>query len=191
VDRGGKLVRYVIDYYHDESGVERDSTPKHMSDPSAMKSIVVEVRPAVDSVEAAIDRAVFMPLAQYKGTTNYRAPSLFASKAMQTAEQLQVKNIGEQWKNIEKQCSSCKDSLSSAQTDEQRGAASVALQACVARVVCPDEAADFQRCTKAIDASTDLDQPEGAQLNRVALAYSSMVKCLELFEADSKGTMAK
>lgn len=188
VDRGGKLVRYVIDYYHDESGVNEDATPKYMNDPSAMKSIVVEVRPALDSVEAVIDRAVLMPLAQYNGTTQYRAPNMFASPAMKTAEQLKLMKVNDQWKNIEKQCASCKNTLMSAADASAQGSASIALQVCVARVVCPNEAANFQECTAAID-TTNTIQPDSAQLDRVALAYSSMVKCLELFEAESKDIM--
>ena len=64
VDRGGVEVRYVIDYYHDESGVDKDELPAHMHDFKAMKSIVVDVRPAVDSIGAVIDRIFRMPLAQ-------------------------------------------------------------------------------------------------------------------------------
>ncbi len=64
VDRGGEEVRYVIDYYHDESGVEKDQLPAHMHDFRAMKSIIVDVRPAVDSVQAVIDRVFRMPMAQ-------------------------------------------------------------------------------------------------------------------------------
>ena len=64
VDRGGEEIRYVIDYYHDESGVDKDALPAHMHDFNAMKSIVVDVRPAVDSVQAVVDRVFRMPLAQ-------------------------------------------------------------------------------------------------------------------------------
>jgi hypothetical protein len=35
-------VRYVIDYYHDESAVQADKTPQHMLDPS-MRSIQVDI----------------------------------------------------------------------------------------------------------------------------------------------------
>jgi cytochrome c heme-lyase len=41
IDRGGKEVRYIIDYYHDESAVQKDKTPQHMTDPKAMQSIKV------------------------------------------------------------------------------------------------------------------------------------------------------
>lgn len=64
VDRGGEEVRYVIDYYHDESGVSKDVLPKHKHDFDSMRSIVVDVRPALDSVGSIFDVVFRMPLAR-------------------------------------------------------------------------------------------------------------------------------
>ena len=44
----GKEVRYIIDYYHDESGIIADRRPG-LTDVDAMKSIKVEVRPVSSS----------------------------------------------------------------------------------------------------------------------------------------------
>lgn len=67
VSRCGKEVRYVIDYYHDESKSPFDELPKHKKDKEAIKSIAVQVRPALDSVGAAVDRAVRMPAHRHFG----------------------------------------------------------------------------------------------------------------------------
>ena len=50
----GDQVRYVIDYYHDEE-VQGDKTPA-LEDPSSIKSITVDARPAVDSLGATWNR---------------------------------------------------------------------------------------------------------------------------------------
>jgi len=63
VSRGdGKEVRYVIDYYHDDEGVDADSRPG-LHDTESIRSIRIDVRPALDSVEAILDRVVRMPFA--------------------------------------------------------------------------------------------------------------------------------
>jgi cytochrome c heme-lyase len=66
VDRAGEEVRYVIDYYHDESAVTKDQMPKHMHDFGSMQSIVVDVRPALDSVKSVFDIVFKMPLARVR-----------------------------------------------------------------------------------------------------------------------------
>jgi len=43
VDRGGKEVRYVIDYYHDDELAKHNRVPQ-LHDPDAVKSISVDVR---------------------------------------------------------------------------------------------------------------------------------------------------
>ena len=63
VSRGGEEVRYIIDYYHDESNTNNDVHPKNMHDATSIQSIKIEVRPALDSVSAIVHRAVKMPWA--------------------------------------------------------------------------------------------------------------------------------
>jgi hypothetical protein len=61
VDRAGRQVRYIIDYYHDPAGVDTDGRPT-LHDSKAIQSIKIDVRPALDSFEAFADRAFRMPL---------------------------------------------------------------------------------------------------------------------------------
>jgi len=53
---------YVIDYYHDDRGVDADGPPS-LHDTQSVRSIVIDVRPALDNPQALFNRAVKMPLA--------------------------------------------------------------------------------------------------------------------------------
>lgn len=55
VDRCGKQVRYVIDYYHDERKSSLDELPG-LFDNNSVRSIHVDVRPALDSFDAFVLR---------------------------------------------------------------------------------------------------------------------------------------
>ena len=67
VRKDGTEVRYVIDYYYDETKASdrEDSGLPAMDDYNAVKSILVDVRPALDNPEAAFSRAVTMPMARH------------------------------------------------------------------------------------------------------------------------------
>jgi len=54
----GTNVRYIIDYYYDEERSKLDKVPDLHSE-DKVKSIDLVVRPAIDSVESAIDRVKF------------------------------------------------------------------------------------------------------------------------------------
>lgn len=58
VDRGGAETRYVIDYYSDESRTGEDATPASLHDAKALASILIDVRPALDSPAALYQRCV-------------------------------------------------------------------------------------------------------------------------------------
>lgn len=179
VDRGGREVRYVIDYYHDESAVGRDQRPKHLQDMSAMQSIHVDVRPALDSVGAVIDRVFRMPLRQATGTTTYSPPPFFPPKRMLEAEQSKIDRIAANWRDIQLNCEQAKVRLVDCDSEEDCQAASVALHRCTAGIVCPSVAAVFDACVQA--------QP--GDLAKTGAAYSDVVKCLELFEIESRKAM--
>eukprot|EP00958_Prasinococcus_capsulatus_P024457 scaffold3826_cov407-Prasinococcus_capsulatus_cf.AAC.2 len=56
LNRCGREVRYVIDYYHDETVSSHDRMPTSLADAHSVQSISFVVRPALDSVEALVDR---------------------------------------------------------------------------------------------------------------------------------------
>jgi Cytochrome c/c1 heme lyase len=176
VDRGGEEVRYVIDYYHDESAVELDKKPQHLKDLSSMKSIKVDVRPAIDSVGALMDRMLLMPVELFKGTTAYSPPPFFPTINMKSAEDIKEARVKKHWDDIQISCVDLKEKLSKCSTEEECGAASVALQRCVASVVCPDVAKDFDNC---VQAKVRNDQD-------IEAAFGKMIQCIQLFELDSR-----
>jgi cytochrome c heme-lyase len=176
VDRGGEEVRYVIDYYHDEAGAPQDKTPQTMRDFHAIKSIKTDVRPALDSVGSVVDRVFKMPFYQLSGKTEYRDLPFFPEKKTVAAEVMQIEKIKQTWQTIRNECEQEKDKLMTCQSEKDCENASISLQRCTAGVVCPKIAADFDRSIQA--------QPFDAE--KTDRVYTSMVKCLELFEIDSK-----
>ena len=181
VDRGGKEVRYVIDYYHDEASTESDQRPRDLTDVTSMQSIKVDVRPAMDGAEAVLDRLMRMPYQMYTGGTLYNPPPFFPPTPMQQAEAAKGARVARNWAEIQDRCRNNKDRVAKCGSDAECGAATVALQLCMAQVVCPSVAADFDTCAKAKPAN---DGKTGA-------AYGDVVKCIELFELDTRMQMGK
>jgi len=99
VREDGTEVRYVIDYYHDDIAASefKQSAYPSLHDRGAVKSILVDVRPALDSVGVALARTVTMPLARISGE------SKFAPLPMMPSAQLknQVAEADRVWKNIQ------------------------------------------------------------------------------------------
>lgn len=181
VDRGGEEVRYIIDYYHDEFGAKMDQSPKNINDLSSIKSIKTDVRPALDSVGSVVDRVFKMPVAQATGKTEYKELGFFPEKKTVAAELKQVEQIQRTWQVIKETCEADKNRLMNCKTEKECENASIALQRCTAGVVCPTIATDFDKCLQA--------QPfDNEKTERV---YTTMVKCLELFEMDSKKVFSK
>lgn len=181
VDRGGEEVRYVIDYYHDESAVDQDEKPKSLTDASSMKSIKVDVRPALDTPQSLFDRIFAMPLLELQGRTAYNPPDFFPASAMVKAEVETSRKLMAQWDTVQTSCEQAKNNLLSCDGEDACRAASVALQRCTANVVCPSVVADFDTCVNC----------KPANLDKTGVAYSAMVKCLEMFEVDLVKEMEK
>jgi cytochrome c heme-lyase len=180
VDRGGTEVRYVIDYYHDESGVGQDARPLGLEDSKSIRSIKVDVRPALDSFTSVADRVLRMPLQQARGATAFQPPPFFPPKAMVEAEKGRGAVIAEQWGRIQASCAADKELLKGCKSEDECGAATVKLQRCTAGVVCPDIVSAFDKCaaSRASDAET-------------GKAYTHLVRCLELFEIESRNELSK
>ena len=191
VDRGGKLVRYVIDYYFDEEAASNDSVPKSMSDVGAVRSIRVDARPALDSPHAVVDQFLYMPMQLLLGKTEYSPPPLFSNINLLNARlpslpalpapQISKEDIlAQNWAAIQEQCAVAKEQLAqcaaSEDPDSCQGAKSIALRRCTATVVCPDIAKAFDDAVRATDQ--DLDT--------IDVAFGNMSKCLDDFHDESK-----
>lgn len=88
----GTTVRYVIDYYHDEtqsSGEEGTGMPA-LTD--HVKSLLVDVRPALDRPQDLYQRAVKMPSALSNNTTAFEQLPLAPSESLESTmvESMQV-----------------------------------------------------------------------------------------------------
>ena len=180
VDRGGTEVRYVIDYYHDESQVSVDQKPKHLLDTTSMKSISVDVRPALDSFQSVFDVAFRMPMKLAAGTTSYSPPPFLPKKNAREAEEKKITIIDEKWKKIKDRCHGCKEKLRNCLSDEECSSASVALQLCIAKVACPSTAKAFE------EATSKLRQNMQKSENDVSVSYDKITQCLDDFELDSR-----
>jgi cytochrome c heme-lyase len=90
----GSVVRYIIDYYHD--GTKPDAKVVKMDDEHAVRSILVDVRPAADGAEAVAARFVAMPVARLLGMTEFKQLPFLPSaelKAQQGEAQVTWDNI--------------------------------------------------------------------------------------------------
>lgn len=202
VDRGGEEVRYVIDYYHNESGVASDQTPLHLLDSSSIKSIKVDVRPALDSADALLDRVMRMPYEQFKSNTEYNPPPFFPTNDMGTAPPFtkfkepkktvastadalpppvrSAEQINEILRKIESDCRLQKDALALCTGEEACGAAAVALQRCSAMMVCPTIVKDFDMLLKKM-SEQKADDEDGVREEDLMRGYDAMTGCLENF----------
>lgn len=203
VDRGGTEVRYIIDYYHDESNVDKDARPTSMSDVESMKSILVDVRPALDSPTAIFDRIIKMPFLADKGKVGYNPPPFFQPTPAQVALRRRQVLMNEQWSQIQSRCRPYRDKLTACDSEESCGAASIALRKCSAEIVCAESAMEFNQALGAysqfqkstpkvswlgavIALTTAQLQQEAAVKARVESSLSKMDSCLDLFKIESQ-----
>jgi cytochrome c heme-lyase len=176
VDRGGVEVRYIIDYYHDESNVDNDAKPQDKSDFHAVKSIFVDVRPALDSFDSILDRVVRMPYLSTFGETKYKPVPLFFDPKIPAAEKRKKSELRMRVAKMNEGCSEFKHKIAAATNEQEFMAAVVAGQRCTAKYCCAPQ-------LSALDAAVDA-KPFIAQ--DADLAYERMRKCLELFAIELK-----
>ena len=167
----------MIDYYSDESVVQKDQTPTHLHDLTSMKSIKLDVRPALDSFGALLDRAVRMPVAYHlvKHAPGYSPLPFFASSEMTRAEKEKVDRLKRNWTDIKSQCAAAKSAMATCTSEDDCSAKSVVLQTCIGGVVCPSVVREFNSCMALKKGS-----------GKISTAYGEVVRCLDTFLLDSK-----
>ena len=203
VDRGGTEVRSIIDYYHDEANVDKDVRPSNMHDLNSMKSIVVDVRPALDSPTAIFDRIVRMPTLPDKSKVGYNPPPFFQPSPSQVALRRRQMLMNDQWSQIQTRCRPYRDKLADCDSEDSCGAASIALRKCSAEILCTESAmafnqalgaySQFQKTTPKvswlgaiISLNTKQLEEESAVKARVETTLSKMDSCLDLFKIESQ-----
>jgi cytochrome c heme-lyase len=95
----GTTVRYVIDYYYDESRAQEtvDSSMPDLHDRDGTPSLLVDVRPALDGPGQLFSRAVEMPYKIFTKQTNYEPLPLQGTSEMKK----QLQESIEVWKSIQ------------------------------------------------------------------------------------------
>lgn len=96
----GTEVRYVIDYYVDETKADdsEGSGFPDMNDRDAIESILVDVRPAADSVENVMGRTMTMPYARrIEKSTNFEPLPMLPTEEMKQ----QIGESEKVWQNIQ------------------------------------------------------------------------------------------
>ena len=204
--KDGTTVRYVIDYYHDEHKASEspESALPSKDDHHATPSLLVDVRPALDSPFRLLDRAVTMPYAQYiEKSTDYEVLPMAPSAEMksQVQESLQVWSqiqenarqkqerrdlkdslsendavaLAKSFAQILKDCQEATQKMEASESDQDYQKASLDLTICMSKIVCPLQ---HKALTKAV-SSDDEDTVEAA-LERLTscVAYNAEQRTL-------------
>ncbi|CAJ1942440.1 unnamed protein product [Cylindrotheca closterium] len=107
----GETVRYVIDYYYDETrgqNMENEKLPE-LHDRDASPTLLIDVRPALDGPEQLLARAVKMPYKIWSAETTFTPMPLKGTAQMST----QVEESKNVWKMIQ-------DSVKESPVDESQ-----------------------------------------------------------------------
>lgn len=204
IDRGdGESRRYVIDYYFDAEANEAANSPVE-----AVDALHVDVRPAIDSPAALLDRLRRFPERASAGWARkrFRAEGLDPSnlpKDLRAATALSRHDGGaappaphdvadakqliraevDLVARISKKCASAKDALQAAESEEQAAQAHIKLTYCTATVACPDLAEAFIHVLE-----TNQGQNPGSDTEQAA--FHAMRKCVADRLTENSKTLA-
>eukprot|EP00937_MAST-01D_sp_MAST-1D-sp2_P007857 g7857.t1 len=166
----GEEVRYVIDYYFDENAGKHDTEKPQLEDEDAVRSITFDVRPALDSVGACVDRArmaVRGGLGIGGGAERTAAPAPAATAAAPAAAgaaaaafssaaqgagtgsgsgsgTVRELTLSDAARRVDERCAPCRAALERCDGEEACAKASIGLTFCMARELCKTEAAAFE-----------------------------------------------
>ena len=146
IDRGdGEEVRYVLDYYYDEEAGALDEKPA-LHDVEAVRSISFDVRPALDSPGAMFDRLKQIFDADLNAGAAAPPKSVLAQPAENPAAPNGVQvnmSFEDATRRVDESCKGCRAALEACDSEQKCGVASIALQVCMGKVLCPQEAERF------------------------------------------------
>jgi len=196
----GTQIRYVIDYYHDESKAResQDSALPRLDDIDGSPSLVVDVRPALDSPLRIIDR-LCIPYACYIAkSSDFEALPLAPTKEMRTQvneslqvwaniqeaarrekERDQLANsireedailIAESFAKVLEECQRVQQKVDTCESEQECVRASMDLTLCMAKIVCPLQ---HGAVMKALQSDSEGDQS-------VEVALENATSCVML-----------
>mmetsp|Transcript_20978 Transcript_20978/g.39202 ORF Transcript_20978/g.39202 Transcript_20978/m.39202 type:complete len:377 (+) Transcript_20978:2-1132(+) len=194
----GSTVRYVIDYYYDESRAREteDSSHPDLHDRDATPSLLVDVRPAMDGPEQLYARAIQMPYKIYTQKTNYQPLPLRGTPEMaqQVQESIQVwKSIQQarkqqqQQEHLEEEAEEVAEFMQEVMTITDSQAKEIAITFAKAIEDCQKERRNIANCSSEEEcsrASVDLTMCMGERLCPVQ--HKSLVKVLSDEDEDQK-----
>lgn len=176
VDRNGTEVRYIIDYYYDESKSSQDETPT-LHDAKSIRSITMDARPALDSPQSLFDRIRYPVLERMGQLPGQAALGSSASPAQASQEAAPLPEGSTSFEHMDMHdlktasdligpaCKACFAKVDQCSSEAECQQASVALTYCMAELVCAKEAARYK---------ADLNSEE---------KLDDMVSCMGRFEA--------
>lgn len=192
--KDGTTVRYIIDYYHDETrAVDSESSGfPDMHDTEATPSLLVDVRPALDGPVQAWNRAVTMPYARrIADSTPFEPMPMRPTGDMQS----QVKESIQVWDNI--QAAASKTKAAPAVIEEEMPMPNVSAKE--AKLLARNFSKALTDCRKVSErvknAETEMDMAKARMDLSICMAkivcplqHGSLVEALsdESAEADSK-----
>jgi hypothetical protein len=182
------------------------ATPADPLEPRFTRAIHVDVRPAVDDVTSALDRlrrfpsrlneslfrswfraeggldpknapkeAAALSALHSSATLSDSAPAAAASppklSEADTAEELV-------WTKVDTKCGPLLERLRASADEDERGSLHVALNLCVASVVCPDAASKFQRILEEAEAASASSAALPPAEDREEAAFLDMNACV-------------
>jgi cytochrome c heme-lyase len=183
----GSTVRYVIDYYYDETRAREteDSALPSKDDREATPSLLVDVRPALDGPTHFVARAVQMPYKLFTGQTAFKPlplrgtpdmakqvqESLEVWQSIQNARKQELKDqasvelsqaeaeqIALRFSQVLKECRTQQSRVISCQSDEDCSRASMDLTMCMGPILCQVQHNNLKRTL----AENDDDKIEAA-----------------------------
>ena len=189
VTRGDKEVRYIIDYYYDNERNDKSRTPADAVN-GMVGPIWVDVRPALDSPTAVLDRVKHFPERMaaaikrgyfYSDGLNPNARPKEVATALDMSDRSPAAASGPgaaaaaaqaTLKGIDERCATHLAALQMAADDDIRRNASVALNYCIARTVCKPQADAFMAALQGKE-----DGAVGTAGDEEEAAFGAMTEC--------------
>merc|ERR1711865_298748 len=144
IDRDGNHVRYVIDYYHDES--EDDDELPGLHSQGKVKSIQMHVRPGLDSATSLFDRVKMLTMGPLEAAEHGQeaTPEEEYERDHVVADlDWRAGLASKEWKMMTNRITSkCEDRIQQLQessTDQERAMASQLLDMCLGGIACKAE----------------------------------------------------
>lgn len=190
VSRDGTHVRYVIDYYYDETGeIGNTSLPGTVAGEGRV--IQVDVRPACDSFQSVLDRLrmpfksniqdrtrdLESPAASRRSQAPLAASEALINKAAASAEETaafqQKQRIMETNKRMQQGCGSFVEHLRNCETQADCNMAQMGLKLCMAHHICKPEVVE-----RFMDIETD-DEGEAYD------SFRDIQLCLDAYHVEA------